>query len=338
MNKKKEKKEKVDGSSIKDTIKEIRSKFGNDSIMMLGEKPAVDVDSLSTGSIGVDYALGIGGLPKGRIIEIYGPESSGKTTLALHVIAEAQKKGIDCAFIDAEHSMDPRYSKNLGVQTEKLLISQPNNGEEAMQIVDTLVRSGKIGVIVVDSVAALTPRAIIEGEVGEIKIGALARLMSQSLGMITASVHKSNTVVIFLNQLRMNIAAASSWGAPPEQTAGGKALKFYASVRIEIKRIANIKKGEDVVGGKARVKIVKNKVASPFKTAEFDIMFNQGISREGELLLLGDIYGIVEKGTGGYSWGDTKLGRGQEASCQFLKENPKIAEAIHAEVLSKLKE
>lgn len=337
MYKKKEKVEKEKGGSIKDTIKDIRAKFGNDAIMMLGEKPAVDIESIPTGSIGIDYALGIGGLPRGRLIEVFGPESSGKTTLALHVVAQAQRKGLDCAFIDAEHALDPRYAKNLGVQVEKLIISQPNNGEEAMQIVDSLVRSGKIGVIVVDSVAALTPRAIIEGEIGDIKVGALARLMSQSLGMITASVAKSKTVVIFINQLRMNIAAATSWGAPPEQTTGGKALKFYSSVRLEIKRIAQIKKGEEVVGGRARVKVVKNKVASPFKVAEFDIMFNEGISRAGELLSLGDIHGVVEKSTGGYVWGDTKLGRGYEASCAFLKENTKVAEAIEVEILAKLK-
>jgi recombination protein RecA len=337
MYKKKEKIEKIAGGSIKDTIKDIRGKFGSDAIMMLGEKPAVDIDALSTGSIGIDHALGIGGLPRGRIIEVFGPESSGKTTLALHVIAEAQKKGQDCAFIDAEHSMDPRYAKNLGVLIDKLLISQPNNGEEALQIVDSLVRSNKIGVIVVDSVAALTPRSVIEGEIGQNHVGALARLMSQSLNMLKGVVSKSNTIVIFINQLRMNIAAATSWGAPPEQTAGGKALKFYSDVRIEIKRIATIKKGEIPVGGRARVKIVKNKVASPFGVAEFDVLFDQGISREGELLSLGDIHGVLEKSTAGYAWGDTKLGRGYDTSIVFLKENPDVANSIYQEILVKLK-
>lgn len=334
---KKAKTEKKGASKLKDTISDIRSKFGNDSIMMLQEKPNVDVEALSSGSIGLDYALGIGGYPKGRIIEIYGPESSGKTTMTLHAIAEAQKRGMSCAFIDAEHAMDPRYAKQLGVQTDKLLISQPNNGEEAMQIVDALVRGGEVGVIVIDSVAALTPRAEIEGEIGEIKIGALARLMSQSLRILTASVHKSNTIVIFINQTRMNIAAAATWGAPPETTAGGKALKFAASVRLEVKRIATIKKGEDPVGNKTRIKVVKNKVAAPFGVAEVDILFNVGISQEGELLALGELHGVLEKSTGGYAWGDTKLGRGYEAASQYLRENPTIAESIKAEVINKIK-
>lgn len=337
MNKKKEKVEKAGKSSLKDTIKSIRSKFGDDSIMMLEETTHVDFEALKTGSIGLDFALGIGGLPKGRIVEIYGPESSGKTTLALHVIAEAQKLGMDCAFIDAEHAMDPLYAKRLGVEIDKLLISQPNNGEEGLQIVDALVRGGQVGVVVIDSVAALTPRAVLEGEIGEIKIGALARLMSQSLGILTASIAKSKTIVIFINQTRMNIAAAATWGAPPETTAGGKALKFYASVRLEIKKIQTIKKGEETVGGRARVKVVKNKVAPPYKIAEFDIMFNEGISVEGELLMLGDLHGVVEKNTLGYSWGDTKLGRGYDSARLFLKENPDVTKTIQAEVLAKMK-
>lgn len=334
--KKKEKIVKVQGSSLKETIKDIRKKFGAESIMMLQDQPRVDVDVLTTGSIGIDFALGIWGLPRGRIIEVYGPESSGKTTLALHVIAEAQAKGQDCAFIDAEHAMDPVYAAKLGVQTDKLMISQPNNGEEALGIVDALVRSGKMGVIVVDSVAALTPRSIIEGDVGQNHVGALARLMSQSLNMLTAVTAKSNTIVLFINQTRMNIAAAASWGAPPETTSGGKALKFYSSVRLEVKKIASLKKGEENIGSRTRVKVIKNKVAPPFKIAEMDVMFGEGFSKEGELLDLGATHGILEASSG-YAWGDVKLGRGMESARAFLKGNPEIAESIRQEIISKLK-
>ena len=331
---KKEKEAKTGGSSLKDTLKSIRSKFGDEAIMMLNDKPNVGIDSLPTGSVGVDIALGIGGLPKGRIIEIFGPESSGKTTLALHCIAEAQKRGWDCAFIDAEHAMDPQYAKKLGVNTEKLLISQPSNGEEAMQIVDALVRSEKMGVIVVDSVASLTPKSEIEGEIGDVKIGALARLMSQSLRVLTGSIHKSNTIVIFINQIRMNISSFG-FGANPETTSGGKALKFYSSVRIEIRRIGGVKKGEENIGSRVRVKILKNKVAVPFKQAEFEIIYGQGISREGEILEMGELCGIISKEGISYTWGDHKLGRGFEAARSFLKENPDMSTEIVKEIMQK---
>lgn len=334
---KKEKKEKLaEGTSIEDTIKDIRAKFGDESIMMLNEKRNVDVDALSTGSIGLDWALGIGGLPRGRIIEIFGPESSGKTTLSLHCIANAQMLGENCAFIDAEHAMDPQYAKQLGVDISKLLISQPSNGEEAISIVDTLVRGGRIGVIVVDSVAALTPKAEIEGEIQEQKVGAHARLMSKAMRVLTASVAKSKTIVIFTNQVRVNMAAMATWGAPPETTPGGKALKFYASVRLDIRRIAQIKKSKDepTIGSRTRVKVIKNKVASPFKQCEFDIMFNQGISKEGELLELGTKYKIID----GYSWGDIKLGRGMESSRQFLIDNAKIERDLEKAVKAAMRE
>lgn len=327
---KKDKAVKESGSSLAATLKEIRAKFGNDSIMMLNEKPRVDVESLSTGSLGLDHALGIGGLPRGRIIEVFGPESSGKTTLALGVVAEAQKRGWDCAFIDAEHAMDPQYAQKLGVNTNKLLIAQPGSGEEAMQMVDALVRGGKIGVIVVDSVAALTPKAEIEGEIGEIKVGALARLMSQSMRVLTGNVAKSKTIVIFINQIRMTMMTFG--GANPETTAGGKALKFYASVRLDVRRIGTIKKGEDPVGSKVRIKVVKNKVAAPFKQTEVDVFFNEGISREAELLWLGEKYGVVS----GYVFGDHKLGRGFESARQFLKDNPAVVSELRREILAEM--
>ena len=333
---KKEKVEKKKGTSIEDTLKEIRSKFGDESIMMLNEKPNVDIDALSSGSIGVDWALGIGGYPRGRIVEIFGPESSGKTTLALHAVANAQQLGMECAFIDAEHAMDPQYAKKLGVKTDKLLISQPDNGEQALSIVDALVRGGKIGLIVVDSVAALTPIAEIEGEIGEQKVGAHARLMSKAMRVLTAEVAKSKTIVIFINQVRVNMAAMATWGAPPETTPGGKALKFYASVRLDIRRISQIKKSkdEDAIGSRTRVKVIKNKVAAPFKQCEFDIMFNEGISREGELLELAEKYKITDN----YSWGEIKLGRGMESARQFLIDNGKIARDLKKEVLAKMRD
>ena len=333
---------KTKGSSIEDTIKEIKTKFGEESIMKLGERPKVDVDAISTGSIGLDWALGIGGLPRGRIREIFGPESSGKTTLSLHVIAEAQKKGGICAFIDAEHAMDPVYAKKLGVKTEDLLISQPDTGEQSLEITESLVRSGKIDVVVVDSVAALTPKDEIEGDMGAHHVGKQARLMSQALRKLTAIVARSKTIVIFINQIRMQIGVMFG---NPETTPGGKALKFYTSVRIDIRRIAQIKKGDEVMGGRVRVKVVKNKVAAPFKVSEFDLMYNEGISKEGEILALGEKYDIVQKSGASYSFlpdgkagGDQKLGRGYDATRQFLKENKKIADQILKEIKKKLSE
>lgn len=317
--------------NVENTLREIRTKFGDDSIMMLGDKPHVDVNSISTGSIGLDAALGVGGLPRGRIIEIFGPESSGKTTLSLHVVAEAQKTGGICAFIDAEHAMDPEYAQRLGVNINQLLISQPDNGEQALEIVESLVRSGKIDVIVVDSVAALTPRDEIEGDMGAHHVGKQARLMSQALRKLTAIVAKSKTIVIFINQIRMQIGVMFG---NPETTPGGKALKFYTSVRIDIRRIAQIKKGEEIMGGRIRVKVVKNKVAAPFKQTEFDLMYNEGISREGELIALGEKMGIISKSGTSYSYGEEKLGRGYDATRQFLKDkaNKKVAESILKEI------
>jgi len=317
-------------SNIEETIKSIQSRFGEGSIMKLGEKPKVNVGAISTGSIGLDLALGIGGLPRGRIVEIYGPESSGKTTLALHVVAQAQKNGGVCAFIDAEHAMDPEYSKKIGVKIDELLISQPDYGEQALEISESLVRSGKIDVVVIDSVAALTPKDEIEGDVGAYHVGKQARLMSQALRKMTAIVAKSKTVVIFINQIRMQIGVMFG---NPETTPGGKALKFYASVRLDIRRIAQIKKGEDIVGGRVRVKVVKNKVAAPFKAAEFDVLYNEGISPEGEIIALGEKSGIISKSGSSYSYGDLKLGRGYDAARTFLKEDKKL----RAEILQKIK-
>lgn len=322
-------------SGIEDALREIKTKFGDDSIMMLGDKPHVDINSISTGSIGLDVALGVGGVPRGRIIEIFGPESSGKTTLALHIIAEAQKMGGICAFIDAEHAMDPEYSQRLGVKIDQLLISQPDNGEQALDIVDSLVRSGKIDVIVVDSVAALTPKDEIEGDMGAYHVGKQARLMSQALRKLTAIVAKSKTVVIFINQIRMQIGVMFG---NPETTPGGKALKFYTSVRLDIRRIAQIKKGDEIMGGRVRVKVVKNKVAAPFKQTEFDLMYNEGISREGEIIALGEKMGIVQKSGNSYKYGDIILGRGYDATRQFLKakENKKLTEEILKQIRKKL--
>jgi recombination protein RecA len=322
-------------ASIKDTLAEIKTKFGEDSIMKLGDKPKVNVNVIPTGSIGLDAALGVGGMPRGRIVEIFGPESSGKTTLSLHVIAEAQKMGGICAFIDAEHAMDPEYSKRLGVKIDELLISQPDHGEQALEIVESLVRSGKIDVIVVDSVAALTPKDEIEGDMGSHHVGKQARLMSQALRKLTSIVSKSKTVVIFINQIRMQIGVMFG---NPETTPGGKALKFYTSVRLDIRRIAQIKKGEEIMGGRVRVKVVKNKVAAPFKQTEFDLMYNEGISREGEMIALGEKMGIISKSGTSYSYGDEKLGRGYDATRQFLREHSDIADTILKEIRAKLKE
>lgn len=321
--------------NIESTLDAIRTKFGEDSIMKLGDKPRVGVDAISTGSIGLDEALGVGGLPRGRIIEIFGPESSGKTTLSLHVVAEAQKLGGICAFIDAEHAMDPEYARKLGVKLDELLISQPDTGEQALEIVDSLVRSGKLDVIVIDSVAALTPKDEIEGDMGAHHVGKQARLMSQALRKLTAIVAKSKTIVIFINQIRMQIGVMFG---NPETTPGGKALKFYTSVRLDIRRIAQIKKGEEVMGGRTRVKVVKNKVAAPFKQTEFDLMYNEGISREGELMALGEKFGIMKKSGNSYEYGDVKLGRGYDATRQFLKENKPVADKILKEIRIKLKE
>ena len=337
VKKKVEKEAKVHGANVDDTIRAIQAKFGEGAIMKLGEKPKIGIDAIPTGSIGLDYALGVGGLPRGRIIEIFGPESSGKTTLTLHVVAEAQKLGGICAFIDAEHAMDPDYARKLGVNIDELLIAQPDTGEQALEITESLVRSGKIAVIVIDSVAALTPKDEIEGDMGAHHVGKQARLMSQALRKLTAIVDKSNTVVIFINQIRMQIGVMFG---NPETTPGGKALKFYTSIRLDIRRIAQIKKGEDVVGSRTRVKVVKNKVAAPFKQAEFDLIHGRGISQEGEILGLGEKFEILEKSGSSYSYGDTKIGRGYDSACAFLadKDNKAIRGSILKEIRVKLAE
>lgn len=320
---------------IDSTLKDILGKFGEGSIMRLGETPKVDIGVIPTGSVGLDEALGVGGLPRGRIIEIYGPESSGKTTLTLHVIAEAQKAGGVCAFIDAEHAMDPEYAKKLGVNINDLLISQPSHGEQALDIVESLVRTGKIDVVVIDSVASLTPKDEIEGDMGDHHVGKQARLMSQALRKLTAVAAKSNTVIIFINQIRMKIGVMFG---NPETTPGGNALKFYSSVRIDIRRTAQIKKGEEVVGSRTKVKIVKNKVAPPFHTTEFDIMYGEGISREGEILALGEKFGVIQKSGASYAYGEEKLGRGYDATRTYLRENKKLGDKILKEILKKMKE
>ncbi len=344
---KKEKVEKTIGTSedntiLENTLKSIQSKFGEGSIMKFGDAPKVDINVIPTGSIGLDMALGVGGIPRGRIIEIFGPESSGKTTLSLHIVAEAQKKGGVCAYIDAEHAMDPDYTKKLGVDINNLLISQPDNGEQALEIVESLVRTGKIDVIVVDSVAALTPKDEIEGDMGAYHVGKQARLMSQALRKLTAIVARSKTVVIFINQIRMQIGVMFG---NPETTPGGKALKFYTSVRLDIRKIAQIKKGEEVVGSRTRVKVVKNKVAAPFTQTEFDIIYGEGISSQGEMLALGEKFKIVEKTGNSYFYtpnGEAKekvkLGVGYDNTRTFLKENTKIANEILKEIKSKFKE
>jgi recombination protein RecA len=311
-------------------LSQIERAFGKGSIMRLGKNDKIaEVEAVSTGSLGLDIALGVGGLPRGRVIEIYGPESSGKTTLALHTIAEAQKKGGVCAFVDAEHALDPVYARKLGVKLDDLLISQPDTGEQALEICDTLVRSGAIDVLVVDSVAALTPRAEIEGEMGDLQPGAQARLMSQALRKLTASISKSKAMVIFINQIRMKIGVM--YGSP-EVTSGGNALKFYASVRLDIRRVSTLKERDEAIGNNVRVKVVKNKVAPPFKQVEFDIMFGEGISKVGELVDLGVKAGIVEKSGAWFSYDSQRLGQGRENAKTFLRENPDVAGRIEAQV------
>ncbi|HUV81304.1 MAG TPA: recombinase RecA [Patescibacteria group bacterium] len=321
----KKKTEKKNAGNLQEAIDEIKQRFGEGAIMKLKEVKAVDIDSISTGSISLDLALGIGGVPRGRVIEIFGPESSGKTTLALHVLAEAQKKGGAAAFIDAEHAMDPDYAKRIGVNTDDLLISQPDSGEQALQILETLVRSGEVDVIVIDSVAALVPQNEIAGEMGEFQIGLQARLMSQALRKLSGIIAKTKTVVIFLNQTRMKIGIMFG---NPETTPGGLALKFYASVRIDLRRIAQVKRGDEIIGGRHKAKIVKNKVAPPFKVAEFDIFYNEGISYFGDVLNAGIKSEVIKKAGSWLQFEETRLGQGMEASKEFLRENPKIAEKI----------
>lgn len=313
-------------------LKQIDQAFGKGSVMRLGEKPVVEIEAISTGSLSLDIALGIGGLPKGRIVEIYGPESSGKTTLALHCIAEAQKSGGVCAFVDAEHALDPIYARKLGVDLDDLLVSQPDTGEQALEITDTLVRSGAIDVLVVDSVAALTPRAEIEGEMGDQLPGLQARLMSQALRKLTGSINKSKTLVIFINQIRMKIGVMYG---NPETTTGGNALKFYSSVRLDIRRTGQIKERDEVVGSETRVKVVKNKVAPPFKQVMFDIIYGEGISKTGELIELGVKAGVIDKSGAWYAYGSQKIGQGKEAARRFLKENRAVALEVEDKIRAK---
>ena len=318
--------------ALSGAISQIEKNFGKGSVMKLGDNEQnMDVQAISTGSLGLDIALGIGGFPKGRVVEIYGPESSGKTTLALHAIAEAQKMGGSCAFVDAEHALDPVYAKKLGVNTDELLISQPDAGEQALEIADTLVRSGAITVMVIDSVAALVPRAELEGDMGDTHVGLQARFMSQALRKLTSSISKSNCLVIFINQIILKIGVM--FGSP-ETTAGGNALKFYSSVRLDIRRIGAIKDKEDIVGNQTRVKVVKNKVAPPFRTVEFDIMYGEGISKNGELIDLGVAANIVEKSGAWFSYNDQRIGQGKENAKKYLKENPDIAKELEDKIRS----
>ena len=321
--------------TLESTISQIERNFGKGSVMKLGEREVVEIDAISSGSLSLDVALGIGGLPKGRIVEIYGPESSGKTTLALHVIAEAQKKGGTCAFVDAEHALDPVYAKKLGVNTDEMLISQPDNGEQALEIADTLVNSNAIDVLVVDSVAALVPRAEIEGDMGDSHMGLHARLMSQALRKLTGSISRSQALVIFINQIRQKIGVM--FGSP-ETTTGGNALKFYASIRMDIRRIGAIKDRDEVVGNQTRVKVVKNKLAPPFKTVEFDIMYGEGISKNGEILDLATKDGLVEKAGAWYSYNGERIGQGRENAKIYLKDNPGVALEIEESIRSQNKE
>ncbi|MGN7870144.1 recombinase A [Paracoccus haematequi] len=316
--------------ALDSALAQIERQFGKGSIMKLGkDSPVAEIEATSTGSLGLDIALGIGGLPKGRIIEIFGPESSGKTTLTLHVVAEEQKKGGVCAFVDAEHALDPQYAKKLGVNLDELLISQPDTGEQALEIVDTLVRSGAVSLVVVDSVAALTPKSEIEGDMGDMQMGSQARLMSQAMRKLTASIGRSNCMVIFINQIRMKIGVMFG---NPETTTGGNALKFYASVRLDIRRTGAVKDRDEVIGNTTRVKVVKNKVAPPFRQVEFDIMYGEGISKVGELIDLGVKAGVVEKSGAWYSYGDERIGQGRENAKQFLRDNPEKAMAIEDKI------
>ncbi|MEM6971948.1 MAG: recombinase RecA [Pseudomonadota bacterium] len=315
--------------ALDSALAQIERSFGKGSIMKLGQQTAMDIEATSTGSLGLDIALGIGGVPKGRIIEIYGPESSGKTTLALQTVAEEQKKGGICAFVDAEHALDPVYAKKLGVDVDNLLISQPDAGEQALEITDTLVRSGAVSMVVVDSVAALTPRAELEGDMGDAQVGAQARLMSQAMRKLTGSINRSKCTVVFINQIRMKIGVM--FGSP-ETTTGGNALKFYASVRLDIRRIGAIKDRDEIIGNQTRVKVVKNKVAPPFKQVEFDILYGEGVSKMGELIDLGVKAGVVDKSGAWYSYGDQRIGQGKENARQFLKDNTDIALAIEDKI------
>ena len=319
--------------ALAQALGQIEKQFGKGSVMRMGDGVSRDIESISTGSIGLDVALGIGGVPRGRVIEIYGPESSGKTTLTLQVIAEAQKLGGTAAFVDAEHALDPGYAEKLGVNVDELLVSQPDTGEQALEITDMLVRSGAIDVVVIDSVAALTPKAEIEGEMGDSHMGLQARLMSQALRKLTGNIQRSNTMVIFINQIRMKIGVM--FGSP-ETTTGGNALKFYSSVRLDIRRIGAIKKGDEVIGNQTRVKVVKNKVSPPFKQAEFEILYGQGISRFGEIIDLGVQHNIVDKAGSWYSYGDDRIGQGKENVREFLKNNPEMAAEIEEKIRAKL--
>ncbi len=310
-------------------LAQIEKSFGKGSVMKLGQRPHVDVDTISTGSLGLDIALGVGGVPRGRVIEIFGPESSGKTTLTLHIIAEAQKNGGTCAFIDAEHAMDPTYAKKLNVNIDELIISQPDTGEQALEITDTLVRSGAVDLVIVDSVAALVPKAEIEGEMGDSHMGLQARLMSQALRKLTASISRTNCIVIFINQIRMKIGVM--FGSP-ETTTGGNALKFYASIRIDIRRVGSIKDKEEIIGNQTRVKIVKNKVAPPFRVVDFDIMYGRGISKTGEIIDLGVKAEIIEKSGAWFAYNNHKLGQGRENAKQFLVDNPNISAEIEEKI------
>lgn len=327
--------EKEEKKEVQEVISEIKQRFGEGSIMKLGEIKKVDVAAIPTGSPSLDIALGIGGVPRARVIEIYGPESSGKTTLALHIIANAQKEGGVAAFVDAEHALDPSYAKKIGVKIDELLISQPDAGEQALEIVEALVRSNAVAVIVIDSVAALTPRAEIEGEMGDSHMGLQARLMSQALRKLTSIIAKTNVLVIFINQIRMKIGVVFG---NPETTTGGNALKFYSSVRIEVRRSAQIKQGDQIIGNRVKAKIVKNKVAPPFQITEFDIMYNEGISKEGDIIDTGVKYEVIKKSGSWYQFNDDKIGQGREAAKKYLRENPKVAEEILKLVKKKLQE
>ncbi|MBK6548247.1 MAG: recombinase RecA [Arcobacter sp.] len=320
--------------SLELAIKQIDKAFGKGTLIRLGDKEVIPTEAISTGSLGLDLALGVGGLPKGRVIEIYGPESSGKTTLTLHAIAEAQKAGGVCAFIDAEHALDVGYAKNLGVDTDNLLVSQPDFGEQALEILETVIRSGAVDLVVIDSVAALTPKVEIDGDMDDQQVGVQARLMSKALRKITGLLSKMNCTVIFINQIRMKIGM-TGYGSP-ETTTGGNALKFYSSVRLDIRRIATLKQGENSIGNRAKVKVVKNKVAAPFKQAEFDIMFGEGISKTGELVDYGVKLDIIDKAGAWFSYGDTKIGQGRENSKIFLRDNPAIAKEIEDKILSSM--